>query len=156
MQQRPRNRHRQHQERQERQPHTGRTRSRRRSFVPEILIIAGVAAGLALGVNALGARAAAPTPPTKTDQHRTAATSTPEASTRPSGEAPEAPDSHVTFGAHQSATQACSTCHPGKQKGEIACRSCHGDTCGKDSKTVADCLACHKTGVTDRWVEDTP
>lgn len=60
--------------------------------------------------------------------------------------------SHVTFGAHTQATQACSTCHPAKPNGEIACRACHGSKCGKDAKTAADCLACHDSGFTDEWI----
>lgn len=59
---------------------------------------------------------------------------------------------HVTFGAHSQATQACSTCHaPAPDKG-IACRTCHGNACGKKAKSAADCLDCHRTGTTSTWV----
>lgn len=59
---------------------------------------------------------------------------------------------HVTFGAHTSANQPCSTCHTGKSEKDLACRACHGMKCGKDSKTVGDCLKCHKSGTTKKWV----
>lgn len=61
------------------------------------------------------------------------------------------PIEHVTFGAHQRATQACATCHDSKSGEAIACNDCHKGACGKSAKTAADCVECHKTGVTDRW-----
>lgn len=67
---------------------------------------------------------------------------------------PTKPASHPTFGAHTSADQPCVSCHPKKPGKELACRSCHGMKCGKNSKTVADCLECHKTGTTTKWVAE--
>lgn len=72
------------------------------------------------------------------------------ASVEPTGTAEVEQVTHVTFGAHDKARQACSTCHDDSV--ELPCRTCHGFTCGKDSKTVGDCLACHKTGTTDEWL----
>lgn len=66
-----------------------------------------------------------------------------------------APASHVTFGSHTRANQPCASCHTGRPDSEIACRSCHGNVCGKDAKTVSDCLKCHKTGITDDWTSGT-
>lgn len=61
---------------------------------------------------------------------------------------------HVTFGSHVQATQSCGTCHTGKTASQIACRACHGSKCGKNAKTAADCLACHRKGTADAWVPD--
>lgn len=129
---------------------------RKRFAIPALLLVAAVIGALALGTNALIARAGEEATPGEQKQGRTAAATTDASGSRGSDTERVAPRSHVTFGAHTSATQACETCHPDASTGEIACRSCHGDTCGKDSKTVADCLACHKTGTTDRWVVDEP
>lgn len=64
----------------------------------------------------------------------------------------EAPVTHVTFGSHTTATQPCVSCHPDDAKpGTIACRDCHKNVCGKDAKTVGDCLECHQTGTTGEW-----
>lgn len=60
--------------------------------------------------------------------------------------------SHVTFGAHTQATQACATCHAAEPTSEITCRACHGNDCSKNAKTVGDCLKCHKKGSTKTWV----
>jgi len=61
------------------------------------------------------------------------------------------PVTHVTFGAHTRANQPCESCHAPQPGGEISCRTCHGDVCGKDAKTVSDCIECHKKGTTDEW-----
>lgn len=61
------------------------------------------------------------------------------------------PIRHVTFGAHTRANQPCASCHTEQPDGGISCRNCHGDVCGKDAKTVSDCLKCHKKGTTDDW-----
>lgn len=62
------------------------------------------------------------------------------------------PVSHVTFGAHQQASQSCDTCHGENSAEPIACNNCHRGVCGKTAKTAADCVKCHETGVTDDWV----
>ena len=64
--------------------------------------------------------------------------------------------SHITFGAHTRADQPCASCHDEEPGGEIACRSCHGDVCGKDATTVSDCIECHKSGTTDDWTGSRP
>lgn len=79
-----------------------------------------------------------------------ATTSEAAATTDPAQEAD--PVTHVTFGSHTQAGQPCVTCHPDNPKsGSIVCRDCHENTCGKNAKTVADCLECHATGVTEEW-----
>lgn len=61
------------------------------------------------------------------------------------------PVRHVTFGAHTRANEPCASCHAKQPEGEISCRNCHGNVCGKDAKVVSDCLKCHKKGMTDDW-----
>lgn len=124
--------------------------ARRRSTVPVHLVALAVLVALAIGVAALVAWAGEPAERAGS----AAANETLTVETDAVELTRAAPSSHVTFGAHVSATQPCETCHPGQPTDEIACRSCHGNMCGKDSKTVADCLACHQTGTTDRWVVD--
>lgn len=127
--------------------------ARRRSTVPVNLVVLAILTALAVGAGALVARAG----DSAERAERAAANETraDEADETLAAEPTRAaPSSHVTFGAHVSATQPCETCHPSRQTDEIVCRSCHANTCGKDSKTVADCLACHLTGTTDSWVVD--
>lgn len=79
-------------------------------------------------------------------------TTEPEAPATAEPEAPEEQITHVTFGSHTQATQPCVTCHPDNPTpGSIVCRDCHENVCGKDAKTVADCLECHQTGTTTEW-----
>ncbi len=139
---------------------TGET-ARRRLPVPVHLVVLAVLAALAIGVGALVVWADEPAEPAGSAAANETLTEATEET--PTGEADETlaaetdgaePSSHVTFGAHTSATQPCETCHPSQPADEIVCRSCHADMCGKDSKTVADCLACHQTGTTDSWMVD--
>lgn len=130
---------------QRRVPQYRRRDARRRSTVPVHLVVLAVLAALAIGVGALVARAGE-------SAERAERAATNEALAAEPTRA--APRSHITFGAHVSATQPCETCHPSQPTDEIVCRSCHANTCGKDSKTVADCLACHQKGTTDSWVVD--
>lgn len=128
--------------------------ARKRPVLPALLAMAVVFGGLALLL--LFVRESEATTLGERQQDPSAVATTATGGDGGSLSERTAPRSHVTFGAHTSASQACETCHPGAPTDEIVCRSCHGDSCGKDSKTVADCLACHETGTTDRWVVDEP
>lgn len=159
MQQRHEPRYRQRASRQRRTS----TRARRRSVIPGLVLVVAVIGALAIGINAFAARADEPARSksvtersTGVTERRAAVPVTETAETRPAKQEPAPPRKHVTFGAHESATQECETCHPDRPTDDIACRSCHEDVCGKDAKTAADCIACHKTGTTDSWVVDQP
>ncbi len=130
--------------------------SRTRFPILALMVGAVVVGVLSFSANALFARVGEAGAQGERQENRAAAVAPDTGNTRSSDSEREAPARHVTFGAHTTATQACVTCHPDTPTGEIACRSCHANTCGKDSKTVADCLVCHRTGTTDRWVVDEP
>lgn len=115
-----------------------------RTTNPYMLVLALVAlAGLAWGAWAVSARI------TGQPASTSAPTSTEVAQADQSANA--APASHVTFGAHTRADQPCDSCHEDQPDGGIACRNCHGNVCGKDAKSAADCIECHQTGTTKDW-----
>ena len=110
----------------------------------------GIVVAVTAVILTLAALAAVELVPTADD--RAEAEVSPRVSERPPGKVLEAGERHVTFGAHVSATQACATCHVDDGAADVAaCRSCHGDVCGKKARSVGDCLECHKTGSATKW-----
>lgn len=119
-------------------------RAHARKANPYALTVALVAlAAIAWGAWTLGARAVGPGAAEPEPKPVTVA--------QESGFGTATPVTHVTFGAHTRANQPCESCHAPQPNGEISCRTCHGNTCGKDAKTVSDCIECHKKGTTDEW-----